>query len=356
MKLDIKDLIIDEEDRKLFLIDDIALKAEALKQSILPRLENLLYTIIKEINEIYQIDLLEESKISKSPNFRKSNRNEPVKINYESCSVWLCGKIKPNYWKNLIKKTGEISQYTPFVFQIQLSGDEILCFLAVNSMFKLSYESYQIFDNWIEKNFLKLFPLIQAAGVDYSFFYSEECKPLTPLDSYFSWKRKEEILESGFFSESITYPLDEKQFKKIINIFLYLFPIYQTFIDLSKGYNDNFDKYLSYLQDYELRDNNINDSEDSDKIENNHDFDLNRLVDQKIKVLPGIRWQVFSRDNWKCIACGRNSEDGIILHVDHIIPRSKGGQNELLNYQTLCNICNIGKSNKDDTNIRLIRE
>ena len=73
-----------------------------------------------------------------------------------------------------------------------------------------------------------------------------------------------------------------------------------------------------------------------------------------IRVMPALRWQVFQRDNWKCVACGRGSEDGIILHVDHIIPRSKGGLDSLNNFQTLCHICNIGKSNKDSTDLRLL--
>ena len=48
----------------------------------------------------------------------------------------------------------------------------------------------------------------------------------------------------------------------------------------------------------------------------------------------------------------RSAENEIILHVDHITPRYKGGRDELDNYQTLCNICNIGKSNKDETDLR----
>ena len=48
----------------------------------------------------------------------------------------------------------------------------------------------------------------------------------------------------------------------------------------------------------------------------------------------------------------RGAENNIILHVDHIIPRSKGGKDEMTNYQTLCDICTIGKSNKDDTDLR----
>jgi 5-methylcytosine-specific restriction endonuclease McrA len=68
--------------------------------------------------------------------------------------------------------------------------------------------------------------------------------------------------------------------------------------------------------------------------------------------MPAMRWQVFQRDGWKCVACGRGSHDGAILHVDHIIPRSKGGSDTLDNFQTLCDKCNIGKSNRDMTDLR----
>ncbi len=103
MDIKFKDLIIDDEDRKLFLVDDAALKAEALRNSILPRLENILYLIIKKINAVYQLDVLEESRISKSPNFRKENRIKPVEWNYDACSVSLTGKIrKTNFFMMII--------------------------------------------------------------------------------------------------------------------------------------------------------------------------------------------------------------------------------------------------------------
>ncbi len=70
--------------------------------------------------------------------------------------------------------------------------------------------------------------------------------------------------------------------------------------------------------------------------------------------MPGIRWRVFQRDGWRCVSCGIKATDNdtVILHVDHINPRSKGGKNELENYQTLCGKCNIGKSNRDNTDLR----
>ena len=56
-----------------------------------------------------------------------------------------------------------------------------------------------------------------------------------------------------------------------------------------------------------------------------------------------IRYQVLSRDNFRCKACGRGVEDGIKLTVDHVRPVDWGGTNELVNLLTLCDECNRGK-------------
>lgn len=64
-----------------------------------------------------------------------------------------------------------------------------------------------------------------------------------------------------------------------------------------------------------------------------------------------LRFVVMRRDNFKCQKCGRSpaTDPMIILHVDHILPWSKGGETTLDNLQTLCSKCNIGKSNTADS-------
>jgi len=59
-----------------------------------------------------------------------------------------------------------------------------------------------------------------------------------------------------------------------------------------------------------------------------------------------LRFLVNRRDRFTCCACGRSPAKhlGVVLHVDHIIPWSKGGETVLENLQTLCDVCNIGKS------------
>lgn len=59
-----------------------------------------------------------------------------------------------------------------------------------------------------------------------------------------------------------------------------------------------------------------------------------------------IRYNVLKRDNFTCQICGATAKEGAKLHVDHIIPISEGGKTVMSNLQTLCDRCNMGKSNK----------
>lgn len=65
--------------------------------------------------------------------------------------------------------------------------------------------------------------------------------------------------------------------------------------------------------------------------------------------LPGtLRWQVIKRAMGRCEACGVSSEVRA-LEVDHIVPRSQGGTNDLWNLQALCSLCNVQKLDRDQT-------
>lgn len=56
-----------------------------------------------------------------------------------------------------------------------------------------------------------------------------------------------------------------------------------------------------------------------------------------------LRYTILKRDGFRCVLCGRGSDDGAQLEVDHIFPVSKGGETVPKNLRTLCKECNRGK-------------
>lgn len=59
--------------------------------------------------------------------------------------------------------------------------------------------------------------------------------------------------------------------------------------------------------------------------------------------------QIFQRDGYRCVICGRGSKDGVELQVDHIKPKDKGGKATIENGQTLCAMHNFRKKNYQQT-------
>jgi hypothetical protein len=54
------------------------------------------------------------------------------------------------------------------------------------------------------------------------------------------------------------------------------------------------------------------------------------------------RFFVMKRDSFACVLCGASGH-GVRLEIDHKLPFSKGGMDDLENLQTLCFDCNRGK-------------
>ena len=64
---------------------------------------------------------------------------------------------------------------------------------------------------------------------------------------------------------------------------------------------------------------------------------------------PEQKEEIFKRDNYRCVICGRGPQNGYEIHADHIIPKDLGGKAEISNGQTLCSIHNFRKKNYKQT-------
>jgi len=66
------------------------------------------------------------------------------------------------------------------------------------------------------------------------------------------------------------------------------------------------------------------------------------------------RHRIMRRDGYSCVYCGNKKE----LTIDHVIPKSKGGDNSWKNLVTCCSPCNLKKGDKllHETNMKMIKK
>lgn len=61
------------------------------------------------------------------------------------------------------------------------------------------------------------------------------------------------------------------------------------------------------------------------------------------------RNRIYKRDGNQCVYCGSTKN----LTLDHIIPKSRGGNNDWLNLVTSCSKCNLKKGNRTPEEARM---
>ncbi|MFH1137430.1 MAG: HNH endonuclease [Pseudomonadota bacterium] len=352
--MDLAQATFTEDDGNLFRVDDPQLRAEALRYSILPRMTIPMNEAIALVKDIFNIDVLNDSIISMYPNFRK---NRPTKLThyYESAFVGLGGRRTKNNWKGFSRKDGREVQILPFRFGFQLTEDGLDLLLENNWVKGLTPESYRK----ILKFHIDYEPLTCAlclwTRIGPMLFHGDGCSPIASLGDHYRFMAENDIFDNTFLSlTSIPFPISREQLETAISSYILFFPIYDSYIQMALGNPTRFEELVekanawvvSWIDDENTSKQPVNASAEGFGA----DYDLK--AEKRIKVMPALRWQVFKRDNWKCASCGRGAHDDIILQIDHIVPRSKGGGTTLDNLQTLCHVCNIGKSNKDDTDLR----
>ena len=64
------------------------------------------------------------------------------------------------------------------------------------------------------------------------------------------------------------------------------------------------------------------------------------------------RLRIYMRDKFRCQYCGEKKDVGA-LTLDHILPRSRGGDNSPVNIVTACVACNNRKSNRTPDEARM---
>ena len=73
-----------------------------------------------------------------------------------------------------------------------------------------------------------------------------------------------------------------------------------------------------------------------------------KKINRRRSINDTTRYAVLERAGFKCQCCGIKplKDNDVILHIDHIIPHSLGGSDNIDNLQVLCDKCNLSKQNR----------
>lgn len=80
---------------------------------------------------------------------------------------------------------------------------------------------------------------------------------------------------------------------------------------------------------------------------------INKFVKIPYKKVVLTRKNILRRDNFKCAYCGRSD---IMLTVDHVFPKARGGDDTWENLVTACTICNNRKGDRtpEEANMKIL--
>lgn len=361
MKPSIKELEFNLKDIEIFKIPDAKTRLDTLQKYFFPRLEILMDNTLELVQEVYQLNPYENISFSYRPRHRNISK---IPIDrWGDVYLGISGKRIPGKNTTVKNKDGNFYSYYfgNLAFFIYPDGCMSTEFFGCSFDASQNIDFYRSLNSVLGNNFqdLQSILMINHLSCNSYFQFMDFCSWLNEKNS--SSKPSNCELDIRFFSDLYYFPLDfEKGIKRVKLAFVALYPIFNSVRLLQQG-KPSFEvslemtemicKYKAWCNEggyhRELFEK-VNSDGNSETVESNG-FPA---LDSYTFTRSGLWWDVLARDNWTCCSCGRSTKKyGITLHVDHILPRSKGGVDHIDNLQTLCAKCNIGKSNRDSTDL-----
>jgi hypothetical protein len=339
----VSEIIFEQRDSEIFKIPDTRTRLDTLQKYFFPRLEVLLRHTLDVIQTVYDVNPYERMTFVYAPSHRKTASQN---FDYGQVHIGLCGKRRTDRTLTIKRRDGNPFFYHPtyLTYNVDLQGGMFVKLLPFRQSVDSKFVSTVA--HLIRHNLDALSPIFALTHISHS--SAEQFVHIR--DAFID----EEVGYNGIrlLSPLYYFPLDiNRGLVNLILAFIALYPLLDSLVSIGEGEPPELYKMLKKFKKWYLsKEKQYEEKLDSD-YERSDLIDLPEL-DSYFFVRAGLWWSVLARDKWKCCSCGRSAKDGITLHVDHIKPRSLGGSDDMKNLQTLCLKCNIGKSNKDSTDLR----
>ncbi|MEQ9487121.1 HNH endonuclease [Coleofasciculus sp. F4-SAH-05] len=339
----VSEIVFEQRDSEIFKIPDTRTRLDTLQKYFFPRLEVLLRHTLDVIQTVYDVNPYERMTFVYAPSHRKTARQN---FDHGQVHIGLSGKRRTDRTLTIKRRDGKPFLFHPtrLTYSVDSKGGLFVKLIPFNQGVDPQFVSAVA--DLIRDNLDTLSPIFALTHISHS-----SAEQFVHIKNAFT---DEEVGYDGIrlLSPLHYFPLNiNRGLVNLILAFIALYPLLDSLFCIAEGELPKLSQMLKNFKNWYLSD----EEEYEEKLDSNDessDFtDLPELESYSF-VRAGLWWSVLARDKWKCCSCGRSAKDGITLHVDHIKPRSLGGTDDIKNLQTLCLKCNIGKSNKDSTDLR----
>ncbi len=338
-------IAFEEADTAIFEIPDIRTRLATLQNYFFPRLERLLDVIVERVRATYDLDPFEDMTITYRPAHR-----EDAKTVRDFGEVYI--GLTPKRTKeplHVFHDDGKPYFFGPSSLVVAVDPEGSLRVSFRSFLYKTDPKFAQRFHAVVDEHWDSIGPVMEFIGVA-----SGRRMHWTPL-------RRSLLEHQWWFAPIAPFPLAEDHWLGlVVQQFVALYPMLDTAMRLARGKPPMLGElYERFKAAFARGDDEPSDEDGEEGAAGRaaaggavEALELPEL-DSYTMVRPRKWYAVLARDNWTCCSCGRSTKlHGVLLEVDHIIPRSKHGTDDMDNLQTLCRKCNAGKSNTDDTRLR----
>lgn len=357
-RLAIHDIRFEAKDAEIFRIPDTKTRLDTLQHYFFPRLEALLRDTVDLIQDVYDVNPYERMTVTARPRHRREGwRFLDSGVVY----MGLTGQRKTDRPLSIRRRDGIPFSSPPsrLLYLVYPQGELQVIFYPFSQVVDAPF--LETVATLIRDHCSALAPLLALYHIAHTCVEHGVFVELSEAFSTNAITRATPSQQLALASPSWHFPLDAQMlpWPQLQGAFIVLYPLLEACTALAAGEPNHLLERIEAFQQWYLRTLSQNEDDTAAEVEptvpTSPDPDLPNL-DSYTFIRAGLWWAVLARDQWTCCSCRRSAQqEGVLLEVDHIIPRSLGGANTLENLQTLCKKCNLGKSNRDSTDLRYDR-
>jgi HNH endonuclease len=349
--IDITTIRFEAKDAEIFRIPDIKTRLDTLQNYFFPRLEVLLRDTVDIIQEVYGVNPYERMTVTARPRHRREARRY-----FDTGIVYmgLTGQRRADRPLIVQHRDGRPFSYPPsrLTYIVYPEGELQVMFhpftREVDARFQASVAAL-LHDHWtVLAPLLAVYYVAPTCAGDGVFVELPEAFGPSAVTKATPFSRLAMATSPHHF------PLDAHMFLWLQGAFLVLYPLLEACTALAAGESHRLMERIDAFKQWYLQSILEKKAEaEAEPITPGPSESVLPELDSYTLIRAGLWWAVLARDQWTCCSCGRSArQDGVLLEVDHILPRSRGGSNAMDNLQTLCRKCNQGKSHRDSTDLR----